>query len=113
LRFFEQKRLNGHPHGAAPELHPVTSEAQYAAALDALLAAPIFPDAALSAEGRSAGGFAHVAVISAAPLPGLADIYNGSRVTVLKPGTGSEGLQPDGTVLICYESPEQLGRVEL
>ena len=34
-------------------------------------------------------------------------------VTVLKPGAGAEGLQPDGTVQICYESLEQLGRVEL
>jgi uncharacterized protein (DUF58 family) len=104
------------PHGAAPELHPVTSEAQYAAALDWMLAAPVSPDAALSSEGRSVGGFAHVAVISAAPLPGLADIYNGSRVTLLLCGSSEEGLTDDGVYLRGFDSADpsaQLFELEL
>ena len=54
-----------------------------------------------------------MAAVSAEPVLGLADLYNGSRVTVLKPGSGAEGLQPDGTVQICFDNFEQLGRVEL
>ena len=104
------------PHGVSPELLSVTNETQYAAALDALLAAPVFPDAALSAEGRSEGSFAHVAILSAAPLPGLADIFNGSRVTLLLCGGDGDGLTDDGVYLCSFSAADpsaQLQELEL
>ena len=100
-----------HDLGWRGALWRIGSEEAGLSALDALLS--LKPEAESAPPERIGGTYAHVAAVSAVPVEGLLDLYNGSRVTVLKPGTGSEGLQPDGTVLICYESPEQLGRVEL
>ena len=41
------------------------------------------------------------------------DERKGAASLTAEPGAGAEGMQPDGTVQICYESLEQLGRVEL
>ena len=100
-----------HDLGWRGALWQIDSEDARLAAMDALLSLP--PETAPALPARIGGSYAHVATISAEPVLGLADLYNGSHVTVLKPGAGAEGLQPDGTVQICYESLEQLGRVEL
>ena len=89
----------------------IDSEDACLAAMDALLSLPPEPTPALAE--HIGGSYAHVAAVSAEPVLGLADLYNGSRVTVLKSGSGAEGLQPDGTVQICFDRFEQLGRVEL
>ncbi|MBQ3262683.1 MAG: DUF58 domain-containing protein [Oscillospiraceae bacterium] len=100
-----------HDLGWRGALWQIDSEDARLAAMDALLSLP--PETAPALPARIGGSYAHVATISAEPVLGLADLYNGSHVTVLKPGAGAEGMQPDGTVQICYESLEQLGRVEL
>ena len=104
------------PNGAAPALYSIENDVQYAVAFDALLAAPVFPDAALSPESRASGGFAHVAVFSAASISGLTDLYNGSRVTLLLCGGAGEGLADDGVHLHWFDSEDpskQLMELEL
>jgi hypothetical protein len=100
-----------HDLGWRDVLWQIDSEETRLEALDALLR--LEPEAESAPTEHIGGSYAHVAAVSAESVLGLPDLYNGSRVTVLKHGTGSEGLQPDGTVQICYESLEQLGRVEL
>ena len=100
-----------HDVGWNETVRQVDSEGAFLAALDDLLC--LAPETESSASERVGGRYAHVAVVSAVPTAGLADQYNGSRITVLRPGAGAEGLQPDGTCQICYDRFEQLGRVEL
>ena len=100
-----------HDLGWRDALWQIDSEDARLAAMDALLFLP--PETAPAPAEHIGGSYAHVASVSADPVLGLADLYNGSRVTVLKQGSGAEGLQPDGTVQICFDTFEQLGRVEL
>ena len=100
-----------HDLGWRGALRQIDSEEALLEALDALLR--LEPDAEPAPTEHIGGSYAHVAAVSSEPVRGLADLYNGSRVTVLKPGSGAEGLQPDGTVQICFDDFEQLGRVEL
>ena len=100
-----------HDLGWRDALWQIDSEDARLAAMDALLSLP--PETERAPTERIGGSYAHVAAVSAEPVLGLADLYNGSRVTVLKPGSGAEGLQPDGTVQICFDNFEQLGRLEL
>lgn len=100
-----------HDLGWCDALWQIDSEEARLEALDTLLR--LEPEAEPSPTEHIGGSYAHVAAVSAEPVLGLADLYNGSRVTVLKHGIGAEGLQPDGTVQICFDDFEQLGRVEL
>ena len=100
-----------HDLGWRDALWQIDSEDARLAAMDALLSLP--PETESAQTERIGGSYAHLAAVSAEPVLGLADLYNGSRVTVLKPGSGAEGLQPDGTVQICFDNFEQLGRLEL
>ena len=100
-----------HDLGWRDALWQIDSEDARLAAMDVLLSLP--PETESAPTERIGGSYAHVAAVSAEPVLGLADLYNGSRVTVLKPGSGAEGLQPDGTVQICFDNFEQLGRLEL
>ena len=106
---FEQGII--HDLGWREALWQIDSEDARLAAMDALLSLP--PEPAAAPTEHIGGSYAHVAAVSAEPVLGLADLYNGSRITVLKHGTGAEGLQPDGTVQICFDDFEQLRRVEL
>ena len=100
-----------HDLGWRDALWQIDSEDARLAAMDALLSLP--PETESAPTERIGGSYAHVAAVSVEPVLGLADLYNGSRVTVLKSGSGAEGLQPDGTVQICFDNFEQLGRLEL
>ena len=106
---FEQGII--HDLGWREALWQIDSEDARLAAMDALLSLP--PEPAAAPTEHIGGSYAHVTAVSADPVLGLADLYNGSRITVLKHGTGAEGLQPDGTVQICFDDFEQLRRVEL
>ena len=106
---FEQGVI--HDLGWRDAFWQIDSEDARLAAMDALLSLP--PEPAAAPTEHIGGSYAHVAAVSAEPVLGLADLYNGSWITVLKHGTGAEGLQPDGTVQICFDDFEQLRRVEL
>lgn len=63
-------------------------------------------------------GYAHVIVVGGQPPVGIRDLYNGNRVSVLLPRRNGicEGLQPDGTYVLSFETESysaQLARLEV
>ena len=60
--------------------------------------------------------FAHIAIVAPQLPTGLQELHSGNRVSVLLCGQAAEGLQPDGTRLLCFDSADyaqRLCRVEV
>ena len=61
-------------------------------------------------------GFAH-AIVAAPQIPaGMRELVSGNRVTLLLCGSGTEGLQPDGTYAVTFDAGDYerpLGRLEV
>lgn len=97
----------------------VASEEDFDGMLQALLRlAPEKSGSIVKAFTQAGAGrsFAHIAVVAPQFPTGLRELHSGNRVSVLLCGQGVEGLQPDGTRLICFDSADyaqRLCRVEV
>ena len=116
----------GVPHTVGWVVHPeerfqraeVADPAQLAAAMSQLLASPSAREGMGVAEcyrqsfGQAA--FAHVAVVTAGPLPDVGQLCRGNRVTQLIPGETAAGLGnwEDGSAVLAWR-PEDLRNGQL
>ena len=97
----------------------VASEEDFDGMLHALLRLPPEKSGSVAKAFAQAGAgrsFAHIAVVAPQIPTGLRELHSGNRVSVLLCGQGVEGLQPDGTRLICFDSADyaqRLCRVEV
>ncbi len=97
----------------------IVSEADFDEMLHALLRLPPEKSGSVAKAFAQAGAdrsFAHIAVVAPQIPAGLRELHSGNRVSVLLCGQGIEGLQPDGTRLLCFDRADyaqRLCRVEV
>lgn len=101
-------------------LQTVSDEQEFDAMLEALLRLPPRENGSVArafSEVAPHGGFAHVLVIAPQLPAGMRELVSGNRVSVLLCGSASaEGLQPDGTYLLSFDSAgyaQELCRLEV
>lgn len=101
-------------------LQTVSTEQEFDAMLEALLRLPPRESGSVArafSEVAPHGGFAHVLVVAAQLPAGMRELVSGNRVSVLLCGrAASEGLQPDGTYVLSFDSAgytQTLSRLEV
>ena len=91
-------------------LQTVSDEQEFDAMLEALLRLPPAENGSVArafSEIAPHGGFAHVLVVAPQIPAGMQDLRSGNRVSVLLCGSAaSEGLQPDGTFVLSFDSAD-------
>lgn len=89
-------------------LQTVSTEPEFDTMLEALLRLPPRESGSVArsfSEVAPHGGFAHVLVVAPQLPAGMRELVSGNRVSVLLCGqAASEGLQPDGTYLLSFDS---------
>ncbi len=89
-------------------LQTVSDEQEFDAMLEALLRLPPAENGSVArafSEFAPHGGFAHVLVVAPQVPAGMQELVSGNRVSVLLCGkAAAEGLQPDGTYLLSFDS---------
>ena len=89
-------------------LQTVSTEQEFDAMLEALLRLPPAEIGSVVhsfSEVAPHGGFAHVLVVAPQLPAGMRELVSGNRVSVLLCGrAASEGLQPDGTYVLSFDS---------
>ena len=97
----------------AGQQREILSEEELVAAIEELMGCPVWKQREDLSRG---GGYSHVVTVSPDDDPTLADRFNGSRITLITPGEGAGGSQPDGIWRINFRTDameEQLAVLEI
>ena len=97
----------------AGQQREILSEEELVAAIEELMGCPVWKQRENLSRG---GGYSHVVTVSPDDDPTLADRFNGSRITLIAPGEGAGGSQPDGIWRINFRTDameEQLAVLEI